>query len=169
MHGKCQAWGPQGKCVACPCLPAKDTGSFSQRVPLVSPDNTRWSCLCCSLALDPEGPGGKKGVHKRAVITTAAAVGIYSAQMSFMLWEKKRTVLAVISTPFCFSASCQTLESTHRQKRVRLSVNKGYLFKMRINSEFWQLSVWEHLLWGWGKGRETCCLQSPGEKLIGCF
>lgn len=133
-----------------------------------------WSCWITWAEAAPIAawlwtPRGLRGEEGGSVLTTAVTAGIYSAQRVCVLWEKRRMVIVVIFIPFCFSASCQTQESTHRQKRAHLSANRGCLFKMRIHSEFWQLSVWGCLLWGWGKGHETCCLLSPREKPTGCF
>lgn len=159
MHEKCHAWGPRGRSAACPCLPTKDVDFFSQQSTF-SPVESLWVTPAQSASLlagsGPRGVWGGRGGHKQAVINTCC----YSWHLLCVkgLYWGKRMVLVVLFIPFCCSAPCQTLESTQRQRTVHLSVNKGYLFKMRINSEFWQLSVWGCLLWGWGKGHETCCL-----------
>lgn len=144
MHGKCQAWDPQGKSVVCPFLPTKGMGSFSQQVPLVLLES-----LCTSLAagFGPWGVlGWRRGVTSKLWSQLLLQLA-FTLHKGSALWEKKRMVLVAIFIAFGFSASCQTLESTHRQKQVHLSVNKGYLFMVRINSEFWQPSVWGCLLW----------------------
>lgn len=106
-----------------------------------------WSCWSPSgqhqlkepllqLALDPERSGGEEGGSQASCDHKLLSQLAFTLHKGSVLWEKMRMVLVAILTPFCCCASCQTLQSTHRQMRVHLSVNKGCLFKVRMNSEF---------------------------------
>lgn len=70
--------------------------------------------------------------------------------------------------PFLPGAKCWWVYTN--KERVHLSINKGYLFKMRINFEsVWQFCVWGCLLWGQGEGSEIHYLLSHAEKAVGYF
>lgn len=149
MHGKCQAWDPQGKSVACPCLPAKAMDSFSQQVPLVLLESL-WITPAGSASLaagfGPWSVWGEEGGSQAGCDHNCC----YSWHLfcTKALGTEENGPCGHLDPFLLLCLMPNTGECTHRQKRVHLSVNKGCLFKMRMNSEFWQPSVWGCLLWG---------------------